>query len=252
MRLTVTKNTSVKLASIGLGLASTATVMMTGVNVASASTSTTSSTTANHPSTYVVRSGDTFWKISRAFGINLGALEAANPTVAPLDMLIGSTLNMPSTPVKVEAQTSVRPSASVYASAETTPAAAPANDVNPDDLYWMEHVIHAEADGEPLDAQIAVGDVIMHRIQANGYGKTVKDVVFQVTNGAYQFSCVPNGFIYQAPSATNDTAALDVLQNKTDVVPGALVFYSPAKTAASSWVRQQPILSTIGDFVFAK
>lgn len=116
----------------------------------------------------------------------------------------------------------------------------------------MEHVIHAEASSEPLAAQIAVGDVILHRLQAGTYGKTIKDVIFQETDGQYQFGCVPNGEIYTTPTKQNDDAAIDVLEHDKDVVPGALVFYNPNQTGNSTWILQQPSVASIGDFVFAK
>lgn len=184
-----------------------------------------------------VKSGDTLFLIGKRFGISTKEMLAANPSVDPLNLPIGSTVRVP---VGL-AQTSHMLQAHVAASTSASSS----------DLYWLEHVIHAEAGGESLQAQIAVGDVIMHRIAAGGYGSTVQQVVFQVSDGHYQFESVANGYIYSQPNAQNVQAALDVLKGD-DIVPGALVFYNPSETPAGSWVWQQPVIAEIGHLVFAK
>lgn len=182
--------------------------------------------------TVVVQPGQTLWLIARAHGVTVQTLQAANPGVNPANLQVGKRL--------------VLPSAVASTAASATPSTAQQN------LYWMEHVINAEAGGLSLQAQIAVGDVVMHRMRAGGYGSTVRSVVFQVISGHYQFTSVANRSIYNPPAATSDQAAVDVLSKGSEVVPGAMVFYNPAKTPASSWVRKQPTIKQIGPLVFAK
>ncbi|GMA65390.1 cell wall hydrolase [Alicyclobacillus fastidiosus] len=183
--------------------------------------------------TVTVQPGDSLWKIAHARGISLQSLESANPSASanPEDLLVGTVLKLPTTNATESA---------------TTSTTAQQN------LYWMEHIINAEAGGESQEAQVAVGDVIMHRLANGSYGNTVYDVVFQIADGHYQFSCVPNGYIYQTPNASSIAAAQKVLETQDDEVPGALVFYNPSQTPASSWVRTQPTITQIGDLVFAK
>lgn len=119
------------------------------------------------------------------------------------------------------------------------------------DLYWLSHIIHAEALDQPLNAQIAVGDVVMNRVHSPQYPNTVKGVIFQISGGHYQFTPVLNGFIYTQPDAASIEAAKKVLQGM-NLVPNAYVYYTPSKTPANSWVRKQPVITSIGDFVFAK
>lgn len=93
----------------------------------------------------------------------------------------------------------------------------------------------------------------MHRIQSGQYGgNSVYDVVFGRENGVYQFSSVANGYIYHPANASSVQAAKDVLQDGTDEVPGALVFYNPSQTSAGNWVWSQPTVATIGNLTFAK
>lgn len=119
-------------------------------------------------------------------------------------------------------------------------------------LYWMEHVINAEAGGESLTAQISVGDVVLHRLQSEQHGATVRDVVFENTAGCYQFSCVPNGAIYKTPNASSVQAAKDVLQRGEDEVPHAMVFYNPSETSSDNWVRSRVRIVQYDHLVFAK
>ena len=181
-------------------------------------------------STVTVQPGNTMWTISRTHGVSLQALEAANPSVNPNNMLVGTVLRLPGTAAVTRAATAT---------------------LQQQNLYWMEHVINAEAAGQSLQAQIAVGDVILHRMQ-DGYGSSVKSVVFQVAYGHYQFTSVANGYIYTTPSASSIQAAIDVLNHREDIVPGALVFYNPAQTPAYSWVWTQPTVARYDNLVFAK
>ncbi|RIV22841.1 LysM peptidoglycan-binding domain-containing protein [Alicyclobacillaceae bacterium I2511] len=119
-------------------------------------------------------------------------------------------------------------------------------------LYWLAKIIHAEAAGQPMNAQIAVGDVVWHRMLSPDYPNTVKGVVFQISNGHYQFSSVTQGFFQTTPSANNLAAATAVLQQHEDLVPGAYVFYNPSQTPSGSWVWSQPTLAQLGAFVFAR
>lgn len=214
-----------------------------------------SSQAVTSPSTVMVRPGDTLWIIARAHGVTVQALQSANPSVNPNDLLVGQVLTLPGSGSGTSGNAGgigSSPSTASGLGSSSGSSGAPSSTVAEQNLYWMEHVINAEAGGDSLEAQIAVGDVILHRLQAGGYGSTVHDVVFQVINGYYQFTSVANGYIYTAPSAMSTQAAVDVLDNGADVVPGAMVFYNPAKTNASSWVRSQPYITQIDNLVFAK
>ncbi|WP_067619551.1 cell wall hydrolase [Alicyclobacillus acidiphilus] len=176
--------------------------------------------------TVTVLPGESMWSISQEDGIQLQSLQDANPSVNPNWILAGTQLKLPS-----------------WFEAYDTPG----------NLYWLGQVINAEAGGESLQTQIAVGDVIMHRIQSGQYGgNSVYDVVFGRENGVYQFSSVANGYIYHPANASSVQAAKDVLQDGTDEVPGALVFYNPSQTSAGNWVWSQPTVATIGNLTFAK
>ena len=56
-----------------------------------------------------------------------------------------------------------------------------------DDIYWLSHIIQAEADNQKLDAMIGVGNVVLNRTKAEEYPDTVFAVIFDYQN-APQFS----------------------------------------------------------------
>ncbi|MCY0888973.1 MAG: cell wall hydrolase [Alicyclobacillaceae bacterium] len=215
---------------LSVAIASASAVLLTGVVTAQAATL----------STVTVQSGQTFWTISQQYGVSLNALEAANPQVPALDILVGTQLKLPSATVNnLPVMNSMEASVS-------SPYDTSAN------LYWMAHLISAEAQGTSMSAQIAVGDVVLHRLESSGYGSNVYDVVFQQSDGYAQFSCTTNGFIYNTPVSSAYTAAEDVLAKQVDLVPGAMVFFNPAQTPSGSWVWSQPRTNEIGPFIFAK
>ncbi|MCL6516645.1 LysM peptidoglycan-binding domain-containing protein [Alicyclobacillus sp.] len=184
--------------------------------------------------TYVVRDGDSLWTIANQHHVSVQALQQANPWVVPSNLPVGATLNLPA-------------NASTTSSNEANSKLATS-----DNLYWMAHIIHAEAGGEPLNAKIAVGDVVLHRMQDPAYPDTVKGVVFQVVDGHYQFEPVMNGYIYTTPDAESIQAAEAVLRDGRDLVPGAMVFYNPAQTPAGSWVWTRPVITRLGHLNFAR
>jgi N-acetylmuramoyl-L-alanine amidase len=202
------------------------------------------------PQKVTVHAGDTLWKIAHRYHISLSALEQSNPTIHPQNLLIGTVLTLPGVSHPSPSQSSSAKSATTASKAVTSSSMA--SSVNAQNLYWLSRVIHAEAGGESMQAQIAVGDVVMHRVQAAGTAATVKQIVFAIDSGHYQFSCVQNGYIYTSPDSNSQKAAIEVYQGRQDIVPGAYVFYDPAYTPASSWVRKQPVITAYGSLTFAK
>lgn len=173
--------------------------------------------------TVTVQPGDSMWSIASYLHMPLQTLESDNPSVNPNSIAPGMLLQVPGTET------------SSYSS----------------NLYWLEHIINAEAGGQSLEAQVAVGDVILNRLAAGGYGNTIEAVVCQVTNGYYQFTSVQNGYVYATPNASSIRAAQLVLAGNDNEVPGALVFYNPAQTPSDSWVWSQPRIAEFGQLVFA-
>lgn len=114
------------------------------------------------------------------------------------------------------------------------------------DYNLLARIISAESRGEPYLGQVAVGAVILNRVEHPSFPDTISGVIYQ--NGA--FSCLNDGQFYQPVSSSAYTAARDAL-NGLDPSGGAIYYYNP-KTATSSWIRSRPVITTIGNHVFCK
>lgn len=112
------------------------------------------------------------------------------------------------------------------------------------DYELLARIISAEARGEPYLGQVAVGAVVLNRIEHPSFPDTLSGVVYQ--NGA--FSCLYDGQFYEKIADSAYTAARDAL-NGLDPTGGAIYYYNP-KTATSKWIFSRPVITTIGDHVF--
>ncbi|WP_134702829.1 LysM peptidoglycan-binding domain-containing M23 family metallopeptidase [Ammoniphilus sp. YIM 78166] len=61
----------------------------------SAPTSTSTPTTKATTTTYIIQSGDTFWTLAQRFGVPYNDIVAANPTVNPMNLYPGLTVQIP-------------------------------------------------------------------------------------------------------------------------------------------------------------
>ena len=110
----------------------------------------------------------------------------------------------------------------------------------------LARVISAEARGEPYSGQVAVGAVILNRVEHPSFPDTISGVIYQ--NGA--FSCLYDGQFNQPVAESSYKAAQDAL-NGWDPSGGAIYYYNP-RTATNQWIRSRPIITTIGKHVFCK
>jgi N-acetylmuramoyl-L-alanine amidase len=115
-----------------------------------------------------------------------------------------------------------------------------------DTLYWLSRIISAEARGEPYHGQVAVGAVILNRVEHSSFPDTVSGVIYQ--KGA--FSALTDGQFDQPIAASAWNAARDAM-NGWDPSGGAIYYYNPAKTS-NKWIRSRPVIKTIGNHVFCK
>ncbi len=117
------------------------------------------------------------------------------------------------------------------------------------DLEWLARIIHAEAKGEPFKGKVAVGAVVLNRVENDKFPKSIYQVIHHKIKGKYQFQPVANGHIHNQPDESSKEAAKQALQG-TDPTNGALFFYNP-KIARSKWIATLPQKAVIGNHVFA-
>lgn len=112
------------------------------------------------------------------------------------------------------------------------------------DYELLARIISAEARGEPYMGQVAVGAVVLNRIEHPSFPDTLSGVVYQ--KGA--FSCLDDGQFYEPISDSAYSAASDAL-NGLDPSGGAIYYYNPVKST-NKWILSRPIITTIGEHRF--
>jgi N-acetylmuramoyl-L-alanine amidase len=135
----------------------------------------------------------------------------------------------------------------LYAQTATISRGDTANDS--DTLYWLARIIHAEAQGECYEGKVAVGNVILNRVNSSDFPNTVTGVIFEYYQGIPQFSPVANGTIYNTPSADSIKAAKEALAGK-NFVGKATYFFNPAKSAGKWIVQNKTFVKRIENHVF--
>ena len=113
------------------------------------------------------------------------------------------------------------------------------------DLYLLAKTIYAEARGESYEGQVAVGAVILNRVESSKFPNTIAGVVYQ----QHAFTAVSDGQINLEPDKTAMNAAQDAI-NGWDPTYGCIYYYNPA-VATSSWIFGRKTVTTIGKHVFA-
>lgn len=131
---------------------------------------------------------------------------------------------------------------------------------SPAELDLFARLVYAEAAGEPFLGKVAVAATVLNRMADPNYPDTISEVINQVVvvNGIkyYQYSPVLDGRIYELDPRTQPEAyatAMNAIYQALagrDPSLGATGFYNPAKVSPTSWVRQQPVTTIIGNHVF--
>lgn len=115
---------------------------------------------------------------------------------------------------------------------------------NSSDYDLLARIISAEARGEPYEGQVAVGAVVLNRMEHPSFPDTLSGVVYQ--KGA--FSCLNDGQFYEPVADSAYKAATDAL-NGYDPSSGAIYYYNPAKST-NKWIFSRKIITTIGKHRF--
>ena len=120
-----------------------------------------------------------------------------------------------------------------------SPASSQSNSVD-----LLARVISAEARGEPYSGQVAVGAVILNRVEHPSFPNTIAGVVYRP--GA--FTCMVDGQFNEPVADSAYRAARDAL-NGADPSGGAIYYFNP-DTATSAWIWSRPLITVIGKHRF--
>ena len=186
---------------------------------------------------YIVQPGDSLYRIAQKYGLLYQEIMSAN-NLKSTDIYPGMPLFIPG-------------------SGGDTLARQPTLLVNrglnfirpsPDEVDLLARLITAEADGEPYEGKVAVGAVVLNRIDSPSFPKSIKDVIYQTGNGFFQFQPVENGWINKPASEEAKLAAREALGG-SDPTNGALYFF--ATKSNSTWLRERPVSKMIGNTIFS-
>lgn len=182
---------------------------------------------------HTVKSGETLYSISRKYGVKISVIKQASKLTTSV-IRPGMKLIIPARP---ETEKNVKP---VFGG----------HSFSANDIYLLAKLIHAEARGESLEGQIAVGAVIMNRLTSEGFPDSISEIIYQRTKGVYQFTPVQDGQIRLEPDRTAYYAAERAIKGD-DPTGKALFFYNP-ETSSDQWIRTLEVTKVIGNHVFAK
>lgn len=185
-------------------------------------------------SSYTVKSGDSLYLIAQKFGISLDVLRKANNK---WDNMIypGQKLDIPSTGSNIGTNSNTpAPGKAVisYTQAE---------------FDLLARLVTAEAESEPYSAQVAVAAVVVNRVKSDIFPNTISSVIYQKSDGYYQFTPVENGWINKPTTQQAKNAALEAL-NGSDPSNGALYYFDDSAT--NKWLWSKPLMARIGHMVY--
>lgn len=189
---------------------------------------------------HTVRYGDTIYGLSRKYGTSVLNIKAASG-LSSVRINPGMKLLIPDE--KYKSMDNNRDN-------QTKPVIGRNFSFSKDDLYLLAKLIHAEARGESVRGQVAVGAVIMNRLTSRSFPASIREIIFQKTNGVYQFTPVQDGQIKLEPDRTSFFAAQKALAGE-DPTNGALFFYNP-ETSSDRWIKTLAVKKVIGNHAFAR
>jgi N-acetylmuramoyl-L-alanine amidase len=111
-------------------------------------------------------------------------------------------------------------------------------------INLLARIISAESRGEPYVGQVAVGAVILNRIEHPSFPDTLSGVIYQ--DGA--FTAIVDGQFNEPVSDSAYSAARDAL-NGWDPTGGCIYYYNPAKTS-NSFMHSRQTVTVIGNHRF--
>jgi len=183
--------------------------------------------------TYKVVKGDTLYFIAKKYNISMDALRAANDkqsdTIYP-----GDVFKIP-TSSESDGQAIQQKTSGVISYSNS-------------DVNLLARLITAEAGGESYNGMLAVGAVVVNRVQSSQFPTNISGVINEKSNGYYQFSPVLDGNINKVASAEATKAANESLKG-IDPTNGALYFFENSIT--NKWLTSKPVATTIGNHTFA-
>ncbi len=117
------------------------------------------------------------------------------------------------------------------------------------ELDLLARLITAEADSESYNTKVAVGAVVLNRVDSPLFPNSLAGVIYQIdSTGRYQFEPVLNGWINVKASPDAIRAAKEALSG-TDPTKGALYFFE--SWVPNKFLKSMPVSIVLDSFTFA-
>lgn len=120
-------------------------------------------------------------------------------------------------------------------------------DVSREEIILLARIINGEARGESFRGKVAVGAVIINRVESDSFPNSIREVILQRN----QFSCLLDGQANFYPQKSSIDAARAALLGY-DPTYGSLFFYNPKVATNVQWISTRPVVASIGDHIFAR
>lgn len=104
------------------------------------------------------------------------------------------------------------------------------------EIEILQRIVEAEAGGEDADGKLLVANVVMNRVRSDRFPDSVKEVVFQKSNGVTQFSPISDGRYYSVHISEETIEAVDKALLGEDISEGAL-FFASRKYASAEKIK---------------
>ncbi len=177
---------------------------------------------------YKVKSGDTLYKIAKKYGVPVADLKKANnkkdDQIKP-----GKKLLIPGVKPKKKSDAVISYSNS--------------------DIDLLARLIEAEASGESMRTKIAVGAVVINRVQSKEWAPSISKVINQKFGEYHQFTPVKNGMIKNTPSSASKKAAWIAMYG-SDPSNGAIFYFDTS--SKNDWLWSKPQTASLDHMIFAK
>lgn len=185
---------------------------------------------------YTVQEGDSLASISEKFNISESLLLERNSNI-DADWQPGDILKI-SIPNIMEHKLVAPKPASILASKSI--------ESNPDYIL-LAKIIQVEVGYESYQSQLAVGSVIMNRVNDKRFPNTIREVIYQ----RGQFPAAHNGLLDKSKPDDSVLRAAKAVLNGENNVKGALYFYNPKVTKSKSWTSRT-LVKEIGNHQYVK
>ncbi|SMB86841.1 N-acetylmuramoyl-L-alanine amidase [Desulfonispora thiosulfatigenes DSM 11270] len=219
---------------------------------------------------YVVKSGDTLFKIGLAHNMSYENLKKANGLTSDY-IEPGYIINIPNKTYKVQKGDSLAGickkfgvsiaevkrvnglksecfnpgTVLIIPTKPVTPSRSGVTYATAEEIDLLARAVYSEARGEPYSGQVAIAAVILNRVKSPEFPNTIKGVIFQ----PWAFTAINDGQFWLTPNATAYKAVRDAL-NGYDPSKKAIFYWNPV-TATNKWVWTRPIHLQLGKHVFA-